>query len=77
MWAMIAVSIASKFPRTSHSGFFNMLLVAMWTGLLVWMHVRTEKRREMESSTTPGAEKEHAIGAPDEINKSSQLDEKV
>ncbi|PVH93768.1 pantothenate transporter-like protein [Periconia macrospinosa] len=32
MWAMIAVSIA----------------MAIWTALLVWMHVRTEKRREVE-----------------------------
>ncbi|XP_014551885.1 hypothetical protein COCVIDRAFT_111699 [Bipolaris victoriae FI3] len=32
MWAMIAVSIA----------------MGLWTGLLVWMQVRTEKRRETE-----------------------------
>jgi ACS family pantothenate transporter-like MFS transporter len=46
MWAMIAVSIA----------------MAIWTALLVWMHVRTEKRREMQGTTTTAlAEKERGL----------------
>lgn len=45
---MIAVSIA----------------MAIWTALLVWMHVRTEKRREAENSATAVAEKEEGfVGA--------------
>lgn len=44
MWAMIAVSIA----------------MAIWTALLVWMHTRTEKRREVGHTTT-FAEKEHGF----------------
>lgn len=43
MWAMIAVSIA----------------MAIWTALLVWMHVRTEKRRAVETAATAAVEKEH------------------
>jgi ACS family pantothenate transporter-like MFS transporter len=45
MWAMIAVSIA----------------MAIWTALLVWMQVRTEKRRELATThtTVVGKEQEH------------------
>ncbi|KAF2107544.1 pantothenate transporter-like protein [Lophiotrema nucula] len=42
MFAMIAVSIA----------------MAVWTALLVWMHVRTEKRRDADYTVTAIADKE-------------------
>lgn len=45
MWAMIAVSIA----------------MVIWTALLVWMHVRTEKRREATFSATYVAGKEETL----------------
>lgn len=44
MWAMIAVSIA----------------MGIWTALLVWMHMRTENRRET-ATVTAVAEKEQAF----------------
>lgn len=44
---MIAVSIA----------------MAIWTSLLVWMHVRTEKRREIEATETTIGSKDHGLGA--------------
>lgn len=43
---MIAVSIA----------------MAIWTALLVFMHVRTEKRRVIEDTSTALAEKQHSLG---------------
>jgi ACS family pantothenate transporter-like MFS transporter len=46
MYAMIAVSIA----------------MAIWTALLVWMHVRTETRRERDEGITPSTLKEQEIG---------------
>lgn len=50
MYAMIAVSIA----------------MAFWTAALVWMHVRTEKRRETEQGITPFASKE--MGDAEHVN---------
>lgn len=44
MWAMIAVSIA----------------MAVWTGLLVWMHVRMVKRREVETENLMTVGKENS-----------------
>jgi ACS family pantothenate transporter-like MFS transporter len=41
MWAMIAVSIA----------------MAAWTAFLVFMHVRTERRRSIEGRGTPAVVK--------------------
>jgi ACS family pantothenate transporter-like MFS transporter len=46
MYAMIAVSIA----------------MAIWTGLLVWMHVRTEQRREGDEGINPSANKKEEVG---------------
>lgn len=43
MWAMIAVSIA----------------MGIWTALLVWKHVHTEKRRQIEAVNTTAAGKAH------------------
>jgi ACS family pantothenate transporter-like MFS transporter len=57
MWAMIAVSIA----------------MAIWTALLVWMHVRTEKRRET-ATVTAVAEKEQDFGRTSE---QGQIETKV
>lgn len=45
MYAMIAVSIA----------------MAFWTGALVWVHVRTEKRRELVGTTAHFTTKEQDI----------------
>jgi ACS family pantothenate transporter-like MFS transporter len=45
MKAMIAVSIA----------------MAFWTGALVWMHVRSEKRRELVGTTAHSTTKEQDI----------------
>jgi ACS family pantothenate transporter-like MFS transporter len=50
MWAMVAVSIA----------------MAVWTALLVFMHVRTEKRREVEHTSTALAEKQDDLGVEPE-----------
>lgn len=46
MYAMIAVSIA----------------MAVWTGALVWMQVRTEKRREIDGTVAHAAIKDHETG---------------
>ena len=35
--------------------------MAIWTALLVWQHVRTEKRRERETISTTLATKEHDL----------------
>lgn len=62
MWAMIAVSIA----------------MAIWTALLVWMHVRTENRRPMEEAVTEYAEKGDAIaGLDDKTPRVAGVNEKV
>ncbi|KAF2177686.1 pantothenate transporter-like protein [Zopfia rhizophila CBS 207.26] len=60
MWAMIAVSIA----------------MAIWTALLVWMQVRTEKRREVESAAVAVAEKEQNIAGVGEKG-GNEIGEKV
>jgi ACS family pantothenate transporter-like MFS transporter len=60
MWAMIAVSIA----------------MGLWTGALVWMHVRTEKRREIEGSVTHVATKADDLGDT-EVNQAEQGRDKV
>jgi len=49
---MIAVSIA----------------MAIWTALLVWMHVRTEKRREREGGITYSTNKEREAGEPEQVH---------
>jgi ACS family pantothenate transporter-like MFS transporter len=51
MYAMIAVSIA----------------MAFWTALLVWMHTRTEKMREIHGGITTFPSKEHAVGDVEEV----------
>ncbi|PSN67125.1 pantothenate transporter-like protein [Corynespora cassiicola Philippines] len=62
MWAMIAVSIA----------------MAIWTALLVWMHVRTEKRRDAEAVASAAVEKEQELaGVPETVSTSKGIDEKV
>ena len=59
---MIAVSIA----------------MAIWTGLLVWMHVRTEKRRETENTASTVAEKEHGMSGFQETGpRGGEIGEKV
>lgn len=52
MYAMIAVSIA----------------MAIWTALLVWMHVRTEKKREIDIGVTAYDSKDHALGEADDVH---------
>jgi ACS family pantothenate transporter-like MFS transporter len=64
MWAMIAVSIASKITSS----------VAIWTALLVWQQVRTEKRRERETISTTLATKEQD---PDQADHLGSTVEKV
>jgi MFS transporter, ACS family, pantothenate transporter len=62
MWAMIAVSIA----------------MAIWTALLVWMQVRTEKKRDIGGTATPLAEKEHgSIDGQEKVSVSGNIDQKV
>ncbi|KAF1914416.1 pantothenate transporter-like protein [Ampelomyces quisqualis] len=56
MWAMIAVSIA----------------MGLWTGALVWMHVRTEKRREFEGSVTHVATKADDFGDAEVAKQAEQ-----
>jgi ACS family pantothenate transporter-like MFS transporter len=51
MYAMIAVSIA----------------MAFWTALLVWMHTRTEKMREVHEGVTASPTKEHGLGDAEEV----------
>jgi ACS family pantothenate transporter-like MFS transporter len=51
MYAMIAVSIA----------------MAFWTALLVWMHTRTEKMREIHGGITAFPSKEHGVGDVEEV----------
>lgn len=58
---MIAVSIA----------------MAIWTALLVWMHVRTEKRREIEAIETTVGGKQHEGGEVEHNHQVRGLDEKV
>lgn len=53
MWAMIAVSIA----------------MAVWTSLLVWMQVRTEKRREIEGAGVAMPGKEGSFVGEGEVEK--------
>lgn len=61
MYAMIAVSIA----------------MALWTGALVWMHVRTEKRREIQGEITHAASKEQEMGDGEIVHKANHGQEKV
>jgi ACS family pantothenate transporter-like MFS transporter len=53
MYAMIAVSIA----------------MGLWTGALVWMHVRTEKRRDIDEGITPHLSKVDDSGDTEQIGK--------
>jgi MFS transporter, ACS family, pantothenate transporter len=59
MYAMIAVSIA----------------MAIWTALLVYMQVRTEKRRETEATATTIVSK--GVDGPEEENQFGRDEVKV
>jgi len=61
MYAMIAVSIA----------------MAIWTALLVWMHIRTEKRREANQGITHIATKEQDLGDAEQVHPLEPGREKV
>jgi ACS family pantothenate transporter-like MFS transporter len=52
MYAMIAVSIG----------------MAIWTALLVWMHVRTEKRRGIDNGATQFHSKDQDLGDADQVH---------
>jgi ACS family pantothenate transporter-like MFS transporter len=52
MYAMIAVSIA----------------MAIWTALLVWIHVRTERERERVEGINYSANKEQEAGEPKHVH---------
>jgi ACS family pantothenate transporter-like MFS transporter len=61
MYAMIAVSIA----------------MGLWTGALVWMQVRTERRREIHGGVPNLSTKEHDMGDVENIHNAGQGREKV
>jgi ACS family pantothenate transporter-like MFS transporter len=61
MYAMIAVSIA----------------MGLWTGALVWMHVRTEKRREIQGEITHVTTKEQEMGDGEIVHQADHGREKV
>jgi ACS family pantothenate transporter-like MFS transporter len=41
--------------------------VAIWTALLAWQQMRTEKRREIETISTTLATKEQDLDQPDHL----------
>jgi ACS family pantothenate transporter-like MFS transporter len=53
MYAMIAVSIA----------------MGLWTGALVWMHVRTEKRRDVDEGITQYPDKVDDLGDTEQMGR--------
>lgn len=61
MYAMIAVSIG----------------MAIWTALLVWMQVRTEKRREIVGGITQFPTKAHDLGDAEQVHHVEAGREKV
>jgi ACS family pantothenate transporter-like MFS transporter len=61
MYAMIAVSIA----------------MAIWTALLVWMQVRTEKKRELSEGISQFPTKEDDLGDADQVHHVEPGREKV
>lgn len=44
------------------------MAVAIWTALLAWQQVRTEKRREREAISTTIATKEHDLDQGHHLN---------
>jgi ACS family pantothenate transporter-like MFS transporter len=56
MYAMIAVSIA----------------MGLWTGALVWMHVRTEKRRDIDEGVTQYPDKVADMGDTEQIGSGKE-----
>jgi ACS family pantothenate transporter-like MFS transporter len=61
MYAMIAVSIG----------------MALWTALLVWMQVRTEKKRAIEGGVTSLEAKESGLGDTEDVHHIEPGREKV
>jgi ACS family pantothenate transporter-like MFS transporter len=61
MYAMIAVSVA----------------MGLWTGALVWMQIRTEKRREIHGSIADMSHKEHDMGDVENVHDVGQDREKA
>jgi ACS family pantothenate transporter-like MFS transporter len=61
MYAMIAVSIA----------------MALWTGALVWMHARAEKRRAIDGSVAQITTKENDLGEGEVVGQLEQGSVKV
>jgi ACS family pantothenate transporter-like MFS transporter len=53
MYAMIAVSIA----------------MGLWTGALVWMHVRSEKRRNIDEGVSQFPTKDHDMGDAEQVEQ--------
>jgi ACS family pantothenate transporter-like MFS transporter len=73
-----AVVIASmNMGSNAINAWWSIVFYGLWTGALVWMQIRTEKRRQIHGSTAGISHKEHDTGDVENVHDVGQDREKA